>query len=426
MSSTAGSNWSQNVDYRAARLHLPRSVEEVQSIVAGSPAVRALGSRHSFNTIADTTGDLISLEQLDVPVTIDASSMTVTAGAGMRYGELGAELQAAGYALANLASLPHISVAGAVTTATHGSGNGNGNLASSVAALTLVLADGSLLTLTRGDADFAGAVVGLGSLGILVSMTLDIEPTFDVAVNVFENLPWEALLASFDEITGAAYSVSCFTDWSGTAVDQVWLKHRITASEPTADAATAGAFFGATPATVRRHPLPGISAEACTEQLGIPGAWIDRLPHFRLDFTPSNGAELQTEYMVPREHAAAAITALRALGSKITPLLYVSEIRTMTADNLWLSMAYGRDTVAFHFTWQLRQAEVELLLPEIEAALAPFSMRPHWGKLATLDAAALASLYPRHADFVALAERLDPTHVFRNDFVEAKVFAVTP
>lgn len=420
--STAGSNWSQNVDYRAARLHLPRTIEEVQSIVAGSPAVRALGSRHSFNTIADTTGDLISLEQLSFPVTIDEAAMTVTAGAGMRYGELGAELQAAGYALANLASLPHISVAGAITTATHGSGNGNGNLATSVAGLTLVLADGSLLTLSRGDADFAGAVVGLGSLGILVSITLDIEPTFDVSVNVFENLPWATLLDSFDTITGAAYSVSLFTDWSGAAVDQVWLKHRVTAAAPVSDAASAGAFHGATPATERRHPLPGISAEACTEQLGIPGAWIDRLPHFRLDFTPSNGAELQTEYMVPREHAAAAITALRALGSKITPLLYVTEIRTMTGDDLWLSMAYGRDTVAFHFTWQLRQAEVEALLPELEAALAPFSVRPHWGKLATPDAAAAAGLYPRHADFVALAERLDPTHVFRNDFVDDRVF----
>jgi xylitol oxidase len=351
--------------------------------------------------------------------------MTVTASAGMRYGELGAELQAAGYALANLASLPHISVAGAITTATHGSGIANGNLATAVAGLTLVLADGSLLSLERGDADFAGAVVGLGSLGILVSVTLDILPTFDVAVNVFENLPWDAVLAAFDEIAGAAYSVSLFTNWSGAAVDQVWLKHQVTASAPIADAATAGAFYGAIPATVRRHPLPGISAEACTEQLGIPGAWVDRLPHFRLDFTPSNGAELQSEFMVPRSDAAAAITALRALGSKITPLLFVSEIRTMTADDLWLSMAYGRDTVAFHFTWQLRQAEVEALLPEIEEALAPFSVRPHWGKLATLDATALESLYPRHADFVALAERLDPTHVFRNDFVDARVFGVT-
>lgn len=422
MSSTAGTNWSRNVDYRAARLHLPRTVEEVQRIVADSTAVRALGSRHSFNTIADTTGDLISLEQLQFPVTVDAHAMTVTAGAGMRYGELGAELQSQGYALANLASLPHISVAGAISTATHGSGNAIGNLASAVAGLTLVTADGALLSLRRGDADFAGAVVGLGSLGILISVTLDIEPRFDVAVDVFENLPWQTLLSEFDAITGAAYSVSLFTDWSGAAVKQAWLKQRITSESPRSDAATAGAFFGATPATERRHPLPGVSAEACTEQLGIAGAWIDRLPHFRLDFTPSNGAELQSEYMVPREHAGAAIAALRALGSKITPLLFVGEIRTMAADDLWLSMASGRDSVGFHFTWQPRQAEVELLLPEIEAALAPFGVRPHWGKLSTLDAAAIAALYPRHADFVALAERLDPQHVFRNEFVERTVF----
>lgn len=420
-------NWAGNYRYTAAAIHRPRTLEEVQEVVAGASRIRALGSRHSFNAIADSPGSLISLEELDPGIRIDASARTVTVSGGTRYGTLAEKLEANGFALPNLASLPHISVAGAVATATHGSGDANGNLATSVAALEIVAADGAVHHLGRGSSpDFDGAVVGLGALGVVTKVTLDIEPTFMVRQDVFESLPWETVLENFDAATSGAYSVSLFTDWSGDAVEQAWLKSRV----PGADAAGAAAgpafagatFFGGRRATAARHPLPGVSAENCTEQLGVPGPWSERLAHFRMAFTPSSGEELQSEFFVRREDAVAAIAELRALSDRITPLLLVSEIRTVAADQLWLSTAYGQDSVGFHFTWKQRQDDVEKLLPVIEEALAPLNARPHWGKLFHAGADSVAGLYPRFADFKELAGRMDPDHKFRNEFLARKVF----
>lgn len=416
-------NWAGNYRYTAPAIHRPRTLEEVQEVVAGAAKIRALGSRHSFNSIADSPGALISLENLDPGIGIDAEARTVTVSGGTRYGTLAESLEANGYALPNLASLPHISVAGAVATATHGSGDANGNLATSVAELEIVAADGTVHTLSRGiSPDFDGAVVGLGALGVVTKVTLDIEPTYAVRQDVFEALPWETVLGDFDAATSSAYSVSLFTDWSGDAVAQSWLKSRIAGAEAAAAALSGETFFGGSRATVARHPLPGVSAENCTEQLGVPGPWSERLAHFRMAFTPSSGEELQSEFFVRREHAVAAISELRALSHCITPLLLVSEIRTVAADQLWLSTAYGQDSVGFHFTWKPLQDEVEELLPVIEEALAPLNARPHWGKLFQADAASLASLYPRFADFKDLAERMDPERKFRNGFLARKVF----
>ena len=420
-------NWAGNYRYTASAIHRPRTLEEVQEVVAGASKIRALGSRHSFNAIADSPGSLISLDELDPGIRIDAAARTVTVSGGTRYGTLAEKLEANGFALPNLASLPHISVAGAVATATHGSGDTNGNLATSVAALEIVAADGTVHHLSRGSSrDFDGAVVGLGALGVVTKVTLDIEPTFTVRQDVFESLPWETVLENFDAATSGAYSVSLFTDWSGDAVEQAWLKSRVS-GPGTADAAPEPAFagntfFGGTRATAARHPLPGVSAENCTEQLGVPGPWSERLAHFRMAFTPSSGEELQSEFFVRREDAVAAIAELRALSDRITPLLLVSEIRTVAADQLWLSTAYGQDSVGFHFTWKQRQDDVEEVLPVMEEALAPFNARPHWGKLFHSDADAVARLYPRFADFKDLAERMDPEHKFRNEFLARKVF----
>ncbi|CAN7557463.1 FAD-binding protein [Arthrobacter sp. LjRoot78] len=419
-------NWAGNYRYTAAAIHRPRTLEEVQDVVAGAAKVRALGSRHSFNDIADSPGSLISLEDLDPGIRIDAATRTVTVSGGTRYGTLAEKLERNGFALPNLASLPHISVAGAIATATHGSGDANGNLAASVAALEIVAADGTVHQLSRGDSpDFDGAVVGLGALGVVTKVTLDIEPTFMVRQDVFEALPWEMVLENFDAATSSAYSVSLFTDWSGDALPQAWLKSRVSGPDAAGvglPAHRGGTFFGGTRTTVARHPLPGVSAENCTEQLGVPGPWSERLAHFRMAFTPSSGEELQSEFFVRREDAVAAIAELRALSDRITPLLLVSEIRTVAADRLWLSTAYGHDSVGFHFTWKQRQAEVEVVLPVMEEALAPFSARPHWGKLFHAGADSLARLYPRFADFKDLAERMDPEHKFRNDFLARKVF----
>jgi xylitol oxidase len=424
-------NWAGNYRYTAASIHRPRTLEEVQEVVAGASKIRALGSRHSFNAIADSPGSLVSLEDLDPGIRIDAATRTVTVSGGTRYGTLAEQLESAGFALSNLASLPHISVAGAIATATHGSGDANGNLATSVAALELVAADGTVHRLNRGSSPgFDGAVVGLGALGVVTKVTLDIEPTFTVRQDVFEALPWDTVLGNFDAVTSSAYSVSLFTDWSGDDVAQAWLKSRLSGSAASSDAGStlageafaAGTFFGGTRAGVARHPLPGVSAENCTEQLGVPGSWSERLAHFRMAFTPSSGEELQSEFFVRREHAVAAIGELRALSDRITPLLLVSEIRTVAADKLWLSTAYGQDSVGFHFTWKQRQDEVEKVLPVMEEALAPFNARPHWGKLFHAGADAVAELYPRFSDFKDLAERMDPEHKFRNEFLARKVF----
>ena len=412
LSDEPGTNWAGTYTYRARTLHRPTTVEQVQEIVAGAASVRVLGSRHSFTGIADAD-ELISLAGLTTPVTVDHSASTVSLGGAVPYGALAERLNDEGLALHNLASLPHISVAGAVATATHGSGVRNGNLATAVAALEIVTSTGEVVTAIRGDADFDGMVVGLGALGVVTRLTLDVHPTFRVRQRVFEGLRWDVLAQHFDEIVTGGYSVSIFTRWLET-VDQVWIKSRLDDAEPTE-------LFGARPATVDRHPILDLDPVACTPQLGRPGPWSDRLPHFRLGFTPSAGEEIQSEYLFPRRHAVAAIDAVRALADRIRPLLLVCEIRTVAADDLWMSTSQGGDSVALHFTWQRMPAEVERLLVDLEAALAPFAARPHWGKLFTADAATIAPLYERHADFADLVARLDPRGAFRNEWLTTRV-----
>ncbi len=408
-------NWAGNYRYRAGRLHRPSRLEQVREIVVNAPRVRVLGSRHSFTDIADSA-ELVALDGLPADVVVDRGAGTVSLPAGLRYGELAEALRAEGVALANLASLPHISVAGAVATATHGSGDANGNLATAVAGLEMVTSSGEILTTSRGDADFDGLVVALGSVGAVTRLTLDVEPAYQVRQRVFEGLGWDALLENLDEITSAGYSVSVFTRW-GEAIDQVWVKSRVTdAAEPVRDD-----LLGAVAATVDRHPILGLDPVSCTPQLGVPGLWSDRLPHFRMGFTPSSGQELQSEYLVPRRHAAAAIQALRALAAAVRPVLQVSEFRTVAADRLWMSPQYGQDTIAIHFTWDPDQDAVERVLVDVEAALAPFDARPHWGKVFLADAAAIARLYERLPDFTRLVDRLDPRGAFRNAWLSTHV-----
>jgi alditol oxidase len=410
-----GTNWAANLTYRAARLHRPASLEQVQELVAGASSLRVLGSRHAFNDIADAD-ELLALDGLAGEVAVDHHAGTVSVPAAMRYGELAGRLRAEGLALANLASLPHISVGGAVATATHGSGDANGNLATAVAGLELVGGSGELLTASRGDPDFDGLVVGLGALGAVTRLTLDVEPDYQVRQRAFEGLGWDRLFDHFDEVTTAGYSVSLFTRW-GEAVDQVWVKSRVTA-EPEA---VRGELFGAVAATRDRHPILGLDPVNCTRQLGVPGPWSDRLPHFRMGFTPSSGEELQSEYHLPRASAVAALQALRELAGVVRPVLQVTELRTVAADRLWMSPQHGRDTLAVHFTWHKDWPAVRAVLAKVEAALAPFGARPHWGKLFLAGAADLAPRYQRLGDFAGLAGRLDPRGVFVNDWLRRHV-----
>ncbi|HEY3727451.1 MAG TPA: D-arabinono-1,4-lactone oxidase [Solirubrobacteraceae bacterium] len=406
-------NWGGNYRYRARALHRPTSLAELQRLVVSRRRLRAIGSRHSFTAISD--GDeLVTLDDLPGEVTIDRDAQTVSLPSHLRYGELAGRLAAEGLALANLASLPHISVSGAVATATHGSGVANGNLATAVAALELVRSDGELVRLRRGDPDFDGAVVALGALGVVTRVALDVQPAYEISQHVYEGLAWDALFEHFDAIFSAAYSVSVFLRW-GERSDQVWLKRR--AADPPAPEE----LFGAALAPTDRHPIAGLDPVNCTPQLGRPGPWMDRLPHFRMGFTPSSGQEIQSEYHLPRERAVEAIDALRGMRASIKQLLQVSELRAIAADALWLSPQYRRDTLAIHFTWAPDQPAVERALAEIEAVLMPLGARAHWAKLFLAPTAGSAGGYDRLPDFSALVQQYDPGGKFDNHWLQTHV-----
>ncbi|MGJ7442655.1 D-arabinono-1,4-lactone oxidase [Aquipuribacter sp. MA13-6] len=409
---TPTTNWAGNVTFSARAVHRPTSLDEVRWFVTGAERVRALGSGHSFSTVADTDGDLVLLDRLPKDVVVDPTAGTVTVSGGCTYGDVVGPLHQAGLALPSMGSLPHISVAGAMSTGTHGSGDGNRVLAASAVAVQLVGATGDLLELDRSDARFDGALVALGTLGIVTRVTLSTVPGYQLVQQVQDRIPVDALVTAVDEVLAAGYSVSAFTSWAPGSTAEVWVKR--TPSSP----APVDGWLGGVVADGPRHPVPGMPTEHATQQMGEVGPWHERLPHFRMEFTPSSGDELQTEYLLPREHAAAAAAAVAALGDRIAPVLQIGEIRSVAADDLWLSSAYGRDSLALHFTWVPDLDAVLPVLAEVEAAIAPFDARPHWGKVFTTAPEVVRSLYPRLPDFVALRDDLDPDRRFANAFVD--------
>lgn len=413
-------NWSGNLTYGTSNVFEPKSLKEVQQAVNECSKLRALGTRHCFNRIADSDDNLVSTRQLNEVISIDTTTQSVTIGAGLRYGELCSALHAKGFAIHNLASLPHISVAGACATATHGSGVKNGNLATPVRALEFVSGNGDVVMLSREkDGDmFHGAVVGLGALGIVTKLTLDLIPAFSMQQVVYLGLPAAKLAKHFDEIMSAGYSVSLFTDWQSENINQVWIKRVVNEGETFTPVKE---FYGASLAQRNVHPIIEISAENCTDQMGVPGPWYERLPHFKMGFTPSSGEELQAEYFVPRANAVEAINAVATLKAEIAPLLFITEIRTIDADNFWMSPCYKQPSVAIHFTLKQDIEGVQKLLPKIEEKLAPFNVRPHWGKLFTIAHATLQSRYERLGDFRKLMEKYDPAGKFRNDFIDTNI-----
>lgn len=410
-------NWAGNITFGAERMEHPRTVDEVQDIVRRSAKVRVLGSGHSFNRIADTTGTLVSLGNLDRVVEIDREQHTVTVDGGATYADIVSVLHDAGYALGNVASLPHITVVGAVCTATHGSGDANKNLAAAVERLDLVTASGEIVTYRRGDAEFDGAVVNLGALGVVSSVTLKLVPSFDVRQTVYLGLPVAALEDNFHSLMARAYSVSLFTTWQGETVDQIWIKARHEGDDPVAE------ILGAKAAARAYHPIPHFDGSTATQQLGVAGPWHERLFHFPVSQKASAGAEIQSECFVSRADVPAAFKALHAVQDRFAPALFVSEVRSVAADDLWLSTAYGQETIGFHFTWKPDWEPTIAAIRVVEEALAPFRPRPHWAKVFTLEPAAIRPLYPRFGDFRALAERLDPQGKFRNEMIERLLFS---
>jgi alditol oxidase len=406
----ARSNWAGNVIFGAARIHKPDTVDDLRRIVAESGRIRALGCGHSFSGVADTAGDLVLMDGLPNGVRIDSTNSTVTVSAGMSYTELSAELHQAGFALANMASIPDLSIAGACATGTHGSGDNHRVLAASVVAMQLVVSDGTLVEL-RLDADrdaFRGSVVALGALGIVTQLTFDVEPAYEMSQRVHLGVPLDEIHDRLDDVFSAGYSVSVFTDWcSGEA--SVWVKRRVDQPESN--------WTAGRQASHGVHPIPGASPELCTEQLGVVGPWHERLTHFRPNPALGAGNELQSEIFVPRLAAQQAITELSKLGSLLAPALLVSEMRTVRADDLWLSPAYGRDSVAFHFTWTGNESDVLPVVAAIEERLMPLTPRPHWGKISTMTARTVIASYERAPDFEQLLAEHDPTSKFRNEFV---------
>ena len=412
-------NWAGNLEYSTGNVHYPKTVSEVQEVVKKCNKLTSLGSRHSFNTIADSTENQLSLQELNKVVSLDKTANTVTVEAGMRYGDLAPYLHQNGYALHNLASLPHITIAGSCATATHGSGVSNGNLATAIAAIEFVNAAGEIVNLSKKDGDqFQGAVVGLGALGIVTKVTLDLLPTFNMKQYVYRNLLMGELEKNFDAIVSSGYSVSLFTDWKNKNINEVWVKSKSAAG----DADPPAELFGAKLATKNMHPIEEEDAINCTEQMGVPGPWFERMPHFKMGFKPSAGKELQAEFFVPIEHAYEAMMAMESLHEKITPHLFISEIRTIHEDNLWMSPCYKKTCVALHTTWKQETEIVMNLLPLVEAQLAPFNARPHWAKLFTLPPAVLQSRIEKLADFKALVKQYDPNGKFRNDFLNKNLY----
>jgi len=417
-SSTVIKNWAGNITYSTSNIYEPRNAVEVGELVKEFDKLRVLGTRHCFNTIADSKDNLLSTKNLNETGQIDASSGTITVGGGIRYGDLCKGLHERGFALHNLASLPHISVAGACATATHGSGVTNGNLATAVASLEFITASGETIVLSRSKnpEEFAGAVVNLGALGVVTRVGLTIVPAFNVRQWVYLGLPLSQLTAHFDDIMSAGYSVSLFTDWQTEAINQVWVKR---VSKDTDNGKAEPELYGASLADRDVHPILEISPENCTPQMGVAGPWYERLPHFKMDFTPSSGEELQAEYFVPRNKAVEAINAISTRHrEELKSILLITEIRTVAADDLWLSMAYKRDSVAIHFTLKPDTPGVMKFLPRLEETLRPFDARPHWGKLFTMSSAELRSRYPEMDAFKAIVAKRDPKGKFRNDFLD--------
>lgn len=420
MTTTRETNWAGNLTYAPRAVAAPGTLDELRDLVAATPRLRPLGTRHSFSDVADGHPDavLVSTHRLPQHVEVADDRRTAWVPAGATYAAVATALEAEGLALANTGSLPHISVGGATATGTHGSGLGLGSLSTAVDALEIVGADGELRQVARGDAEHPGSVLALGALGVVVRVALDVQPTYRMRQDTYEDLPWRALDDGIEDVFGAGYSVSLFHEFDAT-VREVLVKSRVPEGQD--DVVVPDDLVGAVRRRVAEHDELGGDDGAVpghmTPMDGTVGAWPDRLPHFRIDATPSVGSELQSEHFVPLADGAAALAALRDFGAALRPHLHTCETRVVAGDDLWLSPT-PVDSLAIAFTWRDHPAEVAALVARVEHTLAPWGARPHWGKLSSLGTAERAALFPRLDDFAGLVARVDPGGRFRGPFLE--------
>ncbi|KAK3270130.1 hypothetical protein CYMTET_21453 [Cymbomonas tetramitiformis] len=440
-------NWAGNIKFQTEVLY-PTTVEEVVDIVVSHDKVRVLGTGHSFNNVAfgherGSSSVLISTRNLREVIDCCNNSV-VRIQSGVTYADLGEFLRTRGLALPNIASLPGITVTGAASTATHGSGMKNPILASAVKSLTLVTHDGELRTFTRpgrkfNQADgtftslateahelqFHSAVVGLGAVGVVVEMEIELVPSFDIQLCIYENIPLKALdkPQRFELLILRTYSTSLFTDWTGDAFSSVWLKSKLNYGETGEPCESR--YKNKDVATKAVHPIPGLDAEACSKP-GV-GPSHQQLPHFLDGFTPSNGDELQSEYFVSLRHWRPVTQALFKFGKQggFGKVLQISEVRFLQGDDFTLSpcsvLGGVNGCAAFHFTWHHDAPEVRKVLQAVEDLLGRFDPLPHWGKVFNMEAGILRARYgeDRLNAFRTLLQDTDWEGKFENEWMSS-------
>jgi L-gulono-1,4-lactone dehydrogenase len=421
-------NWAGTAAAEPARRYLPRTAESIADAVkeAGSAGltVRALGSGHSFTPAAATSGAALDLSGWTGIVTADAESGLVTVRSGTTIRALNAALDVLGLAMPNLGDIDAQTIAGAICTGTHGTGARLGGLATQVEALELVLADGSLVSCsaTRHPEMFAAARVGLGALGVISTVTLRCVPAFTLAADE-RPMPLAEVTARFEEFAADNDHFEFY--WFPYGRNALVKRNNRVAPGGRGMPAwrrfweydvMENAAFGAlcrtgraVPALIR--PLNRLAAATLSER-----SYSDS--SHRVFVTPRRVRFVESEYAVPRESVLDVLAELRrAVGRLASPVMFPVEVRVAASDDIWLSTGYGRRTayVAIHQYVGLPYQEYFRVFESIAAAV---DGRPHWGKLHTLDAGRLASLYPRFADFLRVRDQADPERRFTNPYLD--------
>jgi FAD-linked oxidoreductase len=420
-------NWAGNQRAAARRVVRPTGAADIAELVGAARAagdtVRAVGAGHSFTGAAATDGIRLELPTDGGPVSIDGAARQVTVPAGMPLHRLNALLAAAGLAMPNLGDIDRQTVAGAISTGTHGTGGRLGGLATFVSGLELVTGTGETVRCSAdSDPDlFDAARVSVGALGVLTEVTLSCVDAFTLRADE-RPLPLAEVLSTLDELVAANDHFEFYWfPYTGRAL--VKRNNRVTdgSARPLPrwrgfldDELLSNSVFGAVCRLARRAPrlvptINGVSARAL-------GARTYTAPSHEVFCTPRRVRFVEMEYAVPRAALPAAFAGLRRAVERCgTPVVFPVEVRVAAADGVWLSTSYGRDSayVAVH---QYAGMPYEPYFREVEAVMRDLDGRPHWGKLHTRNAASLDAAYPRFGDFLAVRDRLDPDRVFVNDY----------